>query len=92
VPFTLGALDFSLQEPKRVVVAGDANSPSARKLIHAAHSVYEPNKVVHGTSGPIEPFAKTLPIKDNQPTVYLCTGTSCQPPTHDPQKVKELLR
>ena len=92
MPFMLGALAFSLQEPKRVVLAGDANLPSARKLIHAAHSVYEPNKVVHGTTGPIEPFARTLPAKDNQPTVYLCTGTSCQPPTQDPQKVKQLLR
>jgi len=92
MPFMLGALNFGLQEPKRVVVAGDANSPSARKLIHAAYSVYEPNKVVLGTSGPVEPFARTLPIKDNQPTVYLCTGTSCLPPTHDPEKVKQLLR
>jgi uncharacterized protein YyaL (SSP411 family) len=92
VPFMLLALDFSLEEPKRVVIAGDPASTDGRKLLRAAHSVYQPNKVVLSTVGPVEPFAKTLSMKDGKPTVYLCTGTACQPPTHDPEKVKSLLR
>jgi len=92
VPYLLQALNFSLEEPKRVVVAGDVTSPEAQKLVHAAHSVYQPNKVALGTAGPVESFAKTLPVKDGRPTVYLCTGTACQAPTHDPEKVKQLLK
>jgi hypothetical protein len=92
MPFMLLALDFSLEEPKRVVLAGDATAADGRKLLQAAHSVYQPNKVVLSTTGPVESFAKTLLPKDGKPTVYLCTGTACQPPTHDPQKVKSLLR
>ena len=91
VPYLLLALDFSLETPRRVVIAGDPNHPDARVLLHAAHSVYQPNKVVLGTVGPVEEFARTLPPKDGKATVYLCTGTACQPPTHEPEKVKELL-
>jgi uncharacterized protein len=92
VPYLLLALDFSLEEPKRLVIAGEINSPAGKSLLHAAHAVYQPNKVVLGTTGPVEPFAKTLPVKEGRPTVYLCTGTSCLPPTHEAEKVKQLLR
>jgi len=90
VPYMLQALDFWLEEPRRVVIAGDPRSTKAQELLRAAHSVYQPNKVVLGNSGAVEEFAKTLPAKDG-PLVYLCTGKACQPPTSEPSKVKELL-
>ncbi|MBI4325165.1 MAG: thioredoxin domain-containing protein, partial [Chloroflexi bacterium] len=92
VPHLLLALDFWLEEPKRVVLAGDAAGAAGRQLLRAAHSVYQPNKVVLGNTGPVEPFAKTLPLDKGSPVVYLCTGTACQPPTSDPGKVKQLLQ
>ena len=58
-------------------------SPEARALLRAVHSVYQPNKVVLGNTGAVEPFARTLPARDG-PVVYLCTGTACQPPTQRP--------
>jgi uncharacterized protein YyaL (SSP411 family) len=88
MPMMLQALDFYLEEPKRVVIAGDAHQ--AKQLLHATHSVYQPNKVVLGNAGPVEEFAKTLPAKEG-PTVYLCTGKACLPPTADPARVKSLL-
>jgi uncharacterized protein YyaL (SSP411 family) len=90
MPLMLHALDFGLEEPRRVVMAGDPTTPEARELLHAAHSVYQPNKVVLGNTGAVEPFARTLPSK-NGPVVYLCTGNSCQPPTQAAAKVGELL-
>jgi uncharacterized protein YyaL (SSP411 family) len=90
MPFMLQALDFWLEEPRRVIIVGDADSLPGRELLRAAHSVYQPNKVVLGTAGPVEPFAKTLPAK-NGPTVYFCTGTSCQPPTTESATLKEWL-
>ena len=90
VPCMLQALDFSLDEPWRAVVAGDPGSPDARALLRAIHSVYQPNKVVLGNTGPVEPFAKTLHAQDG-PVVYLCSGTACQPPTSAPAKIKALL-
>jgi uncharacterized protein YyaL (SSP411 family) len=89
--FMLQALDFWLDEPRRVVVAGNPGSKPFHDLLHAAHSVYRPDMIVLGNAGAVEPFAKTLTAK-NEATVYICTGTSCQPPTSDPAKVRELLR
>jgi uncharacterized protein YyaL (SSP411 family) len=91
VPFMLLAYDFSREEPKRVVIAGDPAAADTRALLHAAHSIYQPRKVVLGTVGAVEPFAKTLPVKDGA-TVYLCTGTACQPPTKDAEEVQNMLR
>jgi hypothetical protein len=91
MPFMLHALDFQLEEPRRVVIAGDSTFPKARELLRAAHSVYQPNKVVLGNAGAVEEFARTLPAK-NGPVVYLCTGNSCQPPTQDAAKVREMLK
>jgi uncharacterized protein YyaL (SSP411 family) len=90
VPYMLQALMFWLEEPRRVVIAGDAAKSS--DLIRAAHSTFQPAKVVLGNVGPVEPFAKTLPAKDGKPTVYLCTGTACQPPHHEPEKLRASLK
>jgi len=91
VPYLLMGLDYWLEEPKRAVIVGDPNATDTRALIHVAHSVYQPNKVVLGNTGPVEPFAKTLPTVD-APVVFLCTGTACQPPTKDVAKIKEMLK
>jgi uncharacterized protein YyaL (SSP411 family) len=91
VPYMLQGLDFSLEEPKRAVAAGDPSKTETRALLRAIHSVYQPNKVVLGNAGAVEAFAKTLPAKEG-PVVYLCTGTACQPPTSDPTKVRALVK
>ena len=91
VPYMLQAVDFNLEEPRRAVVAGDPSKSETRALLYAIHSVYQPNKVVLGTAGAVEPFAKTLPAKGGA-VVYLCTGTACQAPTGDSPKIQELLK
>jgi len=91
LPFMMHALDFWLEEPRRIVVVGDPTSSQARELLHAAHSVYHPNKVVLGTAGPVEPFFQALPAKEG-PVVYLCSGNSCQPPTQEAAEVRERLK
>ena len=90
VPYMMQALDFYLEEPHRVVIAGDVSDAKARELLRAAHSVYQPNKVVLGNVGAVEEFARTLPAKDG-PVVYLCTGKSCQPPTSDAEVLRKAI-
>jgi uncharacterized protein YyaL (SSP411 family) len=90
VPCMLQALDFSLQEPKRAVIAGESGSAKTRELLHAIHSIYQPNKVVLGNVGAVEEFARTLLTKEN-PLVYLCTGNACLAPTTDAVEVKKNL-
>jgi uncharacterized protein len=91
MPYMMLALDFSLGESRRVVIAGNPQSAKARELIHAAHSIYQPDKVVLGNTGAVEEFARTLPAKDG-PVVYLCTGKACQPPTNDGDQIRRLLK
>ena len=91
-PYLLLALDFSLEEPRRVVIVGDVKSSSGAALLAAAHAVYQPNKVVLGSTGAVEPFAKSLPLQKGQPTAYVCTGTACLPPTQASEKLKSSLK
>jgi uncharacterized protein YyaL (SSP411 family) len=90
VPYMMAALDFSMQEPLRAVVAGNVGGFGARELLRAVHSVYQPNKVVLGNNGAVEEFARTLPAKEGA-VVYLCTGNACQTPTSDPENVRTML-
>jgi uncharacterized protein YyaL (SSP411 family) len=89
--YMLQAVDFSLEEPRRAVVAGEPDAPKTVELLHAIHSVYQPNKVVLGTTGQVESFARSLPSK-RTPLAYVCTGSACQNPTSDPGEIKGLLR
>ncbi len=89
-PHLLLGLDFYLEEPRRAVVAGDPDRPETRALLRAIHSVYQPNKIVMGVSGAVDPFTRTLPA-DGGPVVYLCTGTACQPPTRDPETIRKFF-
>ena len=90
MPFMLQALDFSLQEPARVVIVGEGRSAKFHELLHAAHSIYQPNKIVLGNTGAVDEFSRTLPARDAV-TVYVCHGNTCQPPTDDTVKVKETI-
>ncbi len=90
MPFMLHAFDFSLEEPRRVVITGNSASKQFRDMLRAVHSVYQPNKVVLGNAGAIELFARTLPAK-NGPVVYLCTGNACQAPTNDLEKIRQMM-
>jgi uncharacterized protein YyaL (SSP411 family) len=96
--FMLHALDFWLDPPRRVVLcqaqesAGDeASAILFNDLLQAAHSVYQPNKIVLGNVGAVEPFAKTMQAR-NEATAFVCTGTACQPPVTDPASLQNALR
>jgi uncharacterized protein YyaL (SSP411 family) len=73
-----------------VVVVGNTKSTDFQELLRAAHSVYQPNKIVLGNTGAVEPFAKTLAAK-SEATAYVCTGNSCQAPTGDPATLRQQL-
>ncbi len=91
VPYLCIALDYALQEPRRVVLVGDFACGSTRSLIAAAHGVFQPHKVVMGNRGPVDPFAKTLPVNEEFTRAFCCTGTACQPPTRDKKVLREFL-
>jgi uncharacterized protein YyaL (SSP411 family) len=89
LPYLLQALDFSLDEAKRVAITGDAVGDGFKSLLQATHSVYQPNKVLLGDRGAVEQFARALPTKSV--AAYVCTGQTCKPPTSDPVELRQLL-
>jgi uncharacterized protein YyaL (SSP411 family) len=94
VAYMLGAVDFSVNEPKRVVLVGDPSSEPVQIMLHAVHATYQPNKVVLGTEGPVEEFSRTTlrkQAKKDAVVVFLCQGTFCELPTSDPKVVVESL-
>lgn len=86
----LQAVDFWLDEPRRIVIAGDPRAADFQELLCAAHSVYQPNKIVLGSAGAVEPFAQTLPAP-NGPAAFVCSGVTCQPPTGSADKLAALV-
>lgn len=92
LPLMLHAVAFAGEPPFRAVIAGDPALPETQALLRAAHRVYQTHRVILGTTGPVEPFARTLLPRDGKPTAYICTGTSCRPPTSDPAAVRKSLR
>ena len=89
--FMLQAVDFWLDEPRRVVIAGDTNSTNFHELLRAAHSVFQPNKIILGNTGAVEPFAKTL-VAINGAMAFVCTGNACQSPTGEAEILQQQLR
>jgi uncharacterized protein YyaL (SSP411 family) len=87
----LHALDFQLEPPRRIVIVGKNDAAAFQELLRAAHSIYQPDKIILGNMGSVEEFTKTLLAK-NEAVVYHCTGNICQPPTGDAAKVKDLLK
>jgi len=53
--------------------------------------VYQPNKIVLGNTGAVEPFAKTLMAK-SEATAFVCTGNACQSPTDNAVNLQQQLR
>ena len=88
--FMLHALDFWLDEPRRVVLAVNPHSSQFKELLGAAHTVYQPNKIVYGTLGAVEAFAKTL-TTPSEARAFVCTGTVCQPPATTPSELQKSL-
>ncbi|MFP6857297.1 MAG: thioredoxin domain-containing protein [Roseibacillus sp.] len=94
VPYMVGAVDFSANEPKRVVLVGDVKSEPVQNMLKIIHGNYQPNKVVLGTEGPVEEFSRTTlkkQAKKGEVVVFLCQGKFCELPTGDPKKVIEGL-
>ena len=91
VPHLLLSLDFLQQEPKRVVLVGDWTCGSTVSLLRAVHGVFEPNRVVLGNHGPVEGFAKTLPVNEEYTRAFCCSGTACEEPTRDRKRVRAFL-
>jgi len=91
----LSAADFALGNVKQVAVVYEAGGEAAQELLHFLQSAYRPNMVVAASAHPPSKEAPSLlldrPIKNRQPTVYVCEGFVCKNPVTSIHELESLL-
>lgn len=90
VPVTLLALLFAEAPCTKIVIASETLS-GVEDLLHAAHSVIHPRRVVLGTTGPVAPIAREMRPPHGMPAAYVCTSSECLPPVTDPTALRAIL-
>jgi uncharacterized protein YyaL (SSP411 family) len=93
----LAALDFHLSRPREVAIVGDPQAQDTQALVDTVYALYLPNKVVAGRTPADEEAARLVPLladrpmRDGQPTAYVCEGYACKNPTTDPEELARQL-
>ena len=93
----LSALDFYLSTPYEVAIIGEQEAPGTKVLLETVYSSYLPNKVVAGRSENDEEAARLVPLladrpmRDGEPTAYVCVNYACQSPTTGPSELARQL-
>jgi uncharacterized protein YyaL (SSP411 family) len=83
-----------------VVIAGEAQAADTKALIDVVRSMYLPHAAVllvpPGETGAsirrLAPFTESYEPVDGRAAAYVCRDFTCQLPSTDPAKLKELLR
>src|SRR5207248_8558704 len=88
MPQMLVALDFSLGQPRQLVVAGKREANETRALLAEVHRHFIPNKILLLADGgdsqkyleeKLEALREMKPVEE-KPAAYVCENFICQPP------------
>jgi uncharacterized protein YyaL (SSP411 family) len=91
LPHMLAAVDFMLDKPKQVVIAGNPGAADTKAMLREVHARYLPNKVILAAdrgegqqflTSKME-FIKTITPIGSKATAYVCENYACQLPTND---------
>ncbi|MCI0490254.1 MAG: thioredoxin domain-containing protein [Blastocatellia bacterium] len=99
LPQMLVALDFHLDKPKQIIIAGNPQKEDTRNMLREVHKRYTPNKIIllaDGGDGQqflshYIPFIKSISMIEGKATVYICENYACKLPTADLSVMAELL-
>ncbi|MCI0698968.1 thioredoxin domain-containing protein [candidate division KSB1 bacterium] len=99
MPQMLAAIDFSLDKPKQIIIAGKSNAPDTRAMLHAVHERFIPNKILllaDGGEGQVYlgkflPIIESVKMLDGKATAYVCENYACQLPTTEVEVIVGLL-
>ncbi len=99
MPQMLAALDFHLEKPLQILIAGDADSPDTKAIAREIHRRFIPAKAIFlADGGPAQKrlspgleILSSLKKIDGKATAYICRDYVCQLPSNDPAKVGRLL-
>ena len=99
MPQMMVAVDFYLDKPKQILIAGEKDSPDTQAILREVHKRFLPNKIVLLVDGgavqerlaPGLEILETLSRLDGKATAYICENYVCQLPTNDVAVVARLL-
>jgi uncharacterized protein YyaL (SSP411 family) len=83
------ALDFFLDKPARLVIAGDAGKEGLLKVC-AKH--WDPTMITLGNLGKVDEFTLGLKPMDEKATAYYCVGETCQLPVNTVEGLEKLFK
>ncbi len=91
MPRMLSAIDFHLDKPKQIVIAGNPASPDTSAILELIHKRFLPNRIILNADGAEGqsfiasrmPFFKDLKPLGGKATAYVCENYACQRPTSD---------
>ena len=99
MPQMLVAVDFSLDQPKQIIIAGQPQAPDTRAMLRALHERFIPNKILlladgdkgQNYLGLYLPFIQSMTRINAQATAYICENYACQLPTTEAAVMLKLL-
>jgi uncharacterized protein len=96
----LCAVDFYLNPPKEIAIAGAPGSPGVDALLETLHSRFVPNKVVAlvdpndgdaAATGERIPLLAAKTLIDGQAAAYVCKDFACKQPVTTPDAFARIL-
>jgi uncharacterized protein YyaL (SSP411 family) len=99
MPQMMAAVNFYLDKPKQILIAGQRNSPDTTAILREVHKRFIPNKIlVLADGGPAHQrlnasleILDSLRQVDGKATAYICEDYVCKLPTNDVAVVARLL-
>lgn len=100
IPQMLVSLDFMMQKPRQIVIAGEKDANDTKALLELVYQKFRPHCVLLLADGErgqqylaehADFYESVSPINGNA-AAYVCENYVCQLPTHDLEKLEKLLR
>jgi uncharacterized protein YyaL (SSP411 family) len=96
----LCAMDFFLDTPAEIAVAGPADDQRTREMLAAVHKRFIPNKVVALTNPAdknLSEATENMPLlagktcQDGKPAIFICRNFQCKAPVTETDELKHIL-
>ncbi len=99
MPQMLVAIDFHLNKPMQIIIAGAPDAPDTRAMLREVHTRFIPGKIqllADGGTGQkfiagYMDFINSVVMKDEKATAYICENYACKRPTNDREVMASLL-
>jgi uncharacterized protein YyaL (SSP411 family) len=99
MPQMLVALDYSLNKPRQIVIAGKKDAPETKALLNEVHRHFLPTAILlladggegQNYLGGKNEAIRSMTLIDGKPAACVCENFTCKAPVTDPKQLGDLL-